>query len=244
MQTAVGDILVNYEVMGNKQSPTLLLLHGWGRNLRDWIPTASFLATKYNVLLVDLPGFGGTNLPQDKVMGTYEYADFVKNFLEKLEIRKPILFGHSFGGRIGIILATEKGFLSKLVLVDSAGIEQKSLKVVLLGLFYKVLKFLLPRRLNEIVRARLGSEDYASAGPLRKVLVKVVNENLRHLLPKIKVPTLIIWGDKDINQYVKYAKIMRNEIQDAKLRIVWEAGHNPHVEKPKEFIQILKEELF
>lgn len=243
MQTAVGDFLVNYEVLGEKDNPTFLILHGWGRSLQDWLPTARYLSDKYRVILVDLPGFGGTNLPSDRVLGTYDYADFVEKFLEKIEVRKPILLGHSFGGRIGIVLGLKKGFLNKLILVDSAGIEQKSLKVILIGYFYKALRFMLPKRLNEVVRARLGSEDYASAGPLRKVLVKVVNEDLRHLLPQINIPTLVIWGDKDINQYVRYAKIMRDEMPNAKLRIVWETGHNPHVEDQKEFMQILKEEL-
>lgn len=243
MQTAVGDFLVSYEVLGEKSNPPLLILHGWGRNLQDWSPTAKFLSTKYMVILVDLPGFGGTNLPSGKVLDTYDYADFVQMFLEKIDVRKPILLGHSFGGRIGIVLGSKKGALQKLVLVDSAGIEQKSLRVVLIGFFYKALRLVLPKRLNEIIRARLGSEDYVTAGPLRKVLVKVVNEDLRHLLPQINIPALIIWGDKDINQYVKYAKIMRDEIPDAKLRIVWEAGHSPHADSPKEFLEILKEEL-
>lgn len=243
MQTAVGEFLVNYEVLGEKSAPPLIILHGWGRNFQDWIPAARFLSSKYKVVLVDLPGFGGTNLPSNTVMGTYDYADFVEKFLEKIEIRKPTLLGHSFGGRLGIVLASKKSFLSKLILVDSAGIEQKSLKVILIGLFYKILKFLLPKRLNELVRARLGSEDYASAGPLRKVLVKVVNEDLTQHLSQIKVPTLVIWGDKDINQYVKYGKIMRDKIPEARLRIVWEAGHNPHVEDSKQFFQILKEEI-
>lgn len=242
MQTAIGNILTNFEILGKENTQAFVILHGWGRNILDWIPVAKVLSSRYRVILLDLPGFGGTILPSDTVMGTYDYAEFTKSFLEKIGVRKPILLGHSFGGRIGMVLGSEKGLISKLILVDSAGIEQKSLRVILIGFFYKIIKRFLPEHINKIIRARLGSEDYANAGLLRKILVKVVNEDLRNLLPKIKIPVLIIWGDKDINQYVKYAKIKRDEISGAKLRIVWGAGHNPHYEKPSEFIQILEEE--
>lgn len=243
MQTAVGDFLVNYEVLGEKNAPPLIILHGWGRNFQDWIATAKVLASKYRIVLVDLPGFGGTNLPSGVVLGTYDYADFIQSFLEKIEVRKPILLGHSYGGRIGIVLGSKKGVLQKLVLVDSAGLEKRTFTTKLKVFLFKALKFIAPPFLHDNLRSKMGSKDYVQAGPMRAILIKSINENLRSLLPKIGVETLIIWGEKDESQDIKYAKILKDEIKNSKLRVVWEVGHSPHAENQKDFFRILKEEL-
>lgn len=243
MQIAVRDILVNYEIVGEKNKETLVILHGWGRNLRDWLAIAQILSSKYKVVLLDLPGFGGTSFPNGAVWGIQDYVEFILDFLNKLDIKKPILLGHSLGGRIGIVMGAKEGLLKKLVLVDAAGVAQRTLKERISTLIFKLTKRVMPGFIISWIRDMLGSEDYIKAGPLRKTLVKVVNENLKRLLPKINCETLIIWGEKDSNQEIRYAKEMVEKIPNARLRVVWEAGHNPQLEKPKDFARIIKEEL-
>lgn len=243
MQTVVQDVLVNYEIVGEKNKETLIVLHGWGRNLRDWLAVSQILSSKYKVVSIDLPGFGGTSYPSEKDLGTYDYADFVLNFMKKLDIQYPILLGHSLGGRIGIVMGAEEGLLKELVLVDAAGVAPRTFKGRILTLIFKLAKHAMPGFIVDWLRDVLGSEDYVKAGPLRKTLVKVVNEDLKYLLPKINCETLIIWGEKDSNQEIKFAKEMVEKIPNARLRVVWEAGHHPNLEKPKDFARIIKEEL-
>src|SRR6516165_6227419 len=100
----------------------VVLLHGWGARIESWGPIPAILAERFRVLAPDLPGFGETPGP-DRAWGTYEYADFLATFLETQELSKPVLVGHSFGGRTSIALAARRPELvGKLVLVDSAGI--------------------------------------------------------------------------------------------------------------------------
>ncbi len=242
MQTVFKGVLLSLETQGAQNKQDLVILHGWGRHHQDWLHVSGKLKEKYKVTLIDLPGFGGSTAPGE-IWGTYDYSSFIKDLLIHLGIKNPILLGHSFGGRVGIILASEGLALKQLILVDSAGIEQKTLSVRFQIIVYKFFKKILPIGVRKNLIISLGSDDYKRAGIMQKILVKVVNEDLRHLLSKIKVPTLVIWGENDLSQNVKYGKIMRDEINGAKLRIVWEAGHNPHLEKPKDFIDILEEEL-
>ena len=78
---------------------------------------------------------------------------------------------------------------------------------------------------------------------MRKIFVKIVNQDLRKLLPRIKIPTFIIWGDKDDVLSVSQTKIFKQEIKGAKVRIVWGAGHDPHLQRMEQFLTILKEIL-
>lgn len=242
MQVVIGDVLVNYQERGRSKKGTIVILHGWGRSSRDWEQVADFLSTNYRVVLVDLPGFGSTIFPPGAVFTIYDYVEFVVAFLKKLKIARPILIGHSLGGRIGIILGTRK-ILKRLILVDAAGIEERTFTTKLKISIYKTAKFLLPHPLLLKVQGMLGSTDYRDAGPMRKTFIKIVNEKLYKFLDKVRVPTLLIWGEKDDVIEVKYGKVMRETIPGSHLRIVWGAGHHPHLAKPREFLEILKEQL-
>lgn len=245
MHVVVDGILTNYRVFGDKKR-VLVILHGWQRSLTDWIPTAQKLADTHMVILVDLPGFGMTQKP-DTTNTIYDYETFVKHFLEKLEIKQCVLMGHSFGGRIGILLATHTDMLKKLILVDSGGIEKKNLTVKIKALFYKILStplaLLLPKPTFEQLKKRIGSSDYKNAGNMRSVFINTVNEDLTPLLPKIHTPTALIWGEKDQTLPVNHAKVFKQLIPHAMLRIVWGAGHHPHLEKPEEFMHVLNDVL-
>jgi pimeloyl-ACP methyl ester carboxylesterase len=242
-QIVIDGMLTNYQVFGDGEA--LLILPGWRRPIGEWIPIAKSLSNKYKVVLLDLPGFGTTALPET-AFGVFEYVDFVKKFLDKLKIEKCIILGHSFGGRLAIVLASEEKIVSKLILVDSAGIENKSLYAKLMRIlriiFSPVLR-ILPLSIKDKISNFIGSGDYKTAGNMRKIFVKVVNQDLRSFLPKIKIPTFIIWGDKDKTQPVSQTKIFKQGIKDSKVRIVWGAAHDPHLQKTEQLMAILKDVL-
>ena len=242
MQIVVDGVLTNYEIIGNKPK-TLIILHGWMRSLNEWLPIAKELSNHYQVILLDLPGFGKTVLPQTDY-SIYEYADFVERFLDKLGIHKVSLLGHSFGGRIGIILAAKRNRINNLILVDAAGVEELSNIAKLKIATFKSARLVVPKPYAENLRNKFGSSDYKSSGAMRNIFLKTINEDLSYLLPQIDVPTLLIWGNKDTEISESKIRKMNKLIKDSTLRIVWESGHSPHLEKPKELIEILEEYPF
>lgn len=235
MQKVVEGILTNYEIVG-KGKKNLLILHGWKGSLGDWMQVAKGLEKNYRVILLDLPGFGGSGKPAED-WGIYEYGEFAKKFLDTLGIKKTVVMGHSFGGRVGILLAARTSLVERLILVDAAGMETKSLKT-------KVIKMAKPfvGWLPQEIKNRMGSRNYRDAGDMRKTFVKVVNQPLREELKKIHSPTLIIWGEKDRELSLGEAAMLKDGIAGSKLRIVWGANHFPHLHKYDDFMRILEEE--
>lgn len=244
MKIVVDGILTNYEIIGDK-GKTFVILHGWKSSMKEWLSVAKNISTKYRVILLDFPGMGET-FPPNIVWGTYDYANFVRSFLNKIEVKEAIILGHSFGGRVGIVLASEGNLVSKLILVSSAGIEKKTLsvktKIFVYKLFVKPLRNILPQFLIHTLK-KFGSKDYRNSGTLQNIFIKVVNEDLTNLLEKIKCATLIIWGEKDRVLSIKQAKIIKSLIKDSILRVVWGADHWPHFSKTQEFLTILNENL-
>lgn len=241
MQIVVGGRLVAYEKYGEK-GQDFVILHGWAASGNEWKAIAQALAGRYRVWVLDLPGFGGSSRP-DPDWGIEEYSGCVEKIFTKLNIKNAVVLGHSLGGRVGILLAARTSLVNKLVLVDAAGMEMKPFKIRL----YKYLLQLLPIQLvkkviPQSIREALRSEDYKSAGELHGLFTKVISHPLRSELEKIDIPTLIIWGEKDVTLPMAEAHMIRKGIKNSILRVVWGASHWPHLEKPQELLQILKEE--
>lgn len=233
-------IPLHYREAGS--GPPVLLLHGWGSNADNFKFLERHLAADFRVLSLDLPGFGASPPPPAE-WSLNDYIELVKDFLANLGIAAPAVIGHSFGGRIAICLGAQ-GSASRLILVDSAGVRPRRKPVYYLKVYsYKLAKRLLnlaPQRLRgpmlEKLQQRFGSSDYRNAAPiLRKILVKVVNEDLTALLPRIKVPTLLIWGENDTTTPVEQARVMERMIPDAGLVVLKGAGHYCFLDKPGEF---------
>lgn len=92
----------------------------------------------------------------------------------------------------------------------------------------------------EAQRAKRGSADYNSASPkMRAILSKVVNEDLKSVMPQIKAPTLLIWGDNDTATPLKDAKIMERLIPDAGLVSFPACGHYSFLDNPRQFAAVL-----
>ncbi|MBU0567577.1 alpha/beta hydrolase [bacterium] len=238
----IDEVKVYYEVKG--QGKSVILLHGWGGQAASFLPVLDFLSQTFAVYALDLPGFGRSSIPPT-AWGSNDYALFIYKFLSKLEIAKADLIGHSFGGRIALSLAAnfpEK--VGKLILVDSAGIRPKrTAKYYLRVLMAKTGKRLvsLPlfgKGLKNAIYNRIGSKDYREAGNMRTTLIKVVNEDLRHLLVKIKAPTLLIWGENDMETPISHARIMERQIEDAGLVILKGAGHFSYLDNLAQFCLI------
>ncbi len=251
MQVKVKDCNIYYEIMG-KGNP-VILLHGWLTNLETMRPIANELCKNFEVYLVDVIGFGKSDLPEHPLTAN-DFGDFLKEFVDKLQIKNPILIGHSNGGRI-IINAVGRGIVSakKVVLIDSAGIKPKrSLGYYLKVAFYKTGKFLLNllpntksiKKFKEKLRNNVGSQDYKlSANVLKETMKLIVNEDLSYLLPKISVPTLLFWGSLDKDTPISDAKKMEKLIPDCGLIEYAGSTHFSYLENINNVNSVLNEFL-
>lgn len=244
MQTVVNGLLTHYEICGQSRSNPLLILHGWGNSLDNWKAIAQSLASQYQVILLDLPGFGQTaKAPSDYDL--FAYADFVHHFIRQKNLTNLILLGHSLGGKISIVLAAKHPHLFRyLILVCPSGVEKRSFSVQLKLFFINLAKSLpLSNQLFSPLKNTLASSDYRRAGPLTKTFLNIINQPVDRFAARLTLPTLILWGDRDRELPPKWSKKLSSLIPHSDLRIIWGSGHHPHLEKPDTFLNILAEYL-
>ena len=239
---------VNYIDEG--KGDVVLLLHGWGANLKSFANLINLLKSKYRVLAIDYPGFGES----DKLKTSFcvdDYCDIVVEFLKKLTVEKLILVGHSYGGRIILKLNNRKDLpfvIEKNVLIDSAGIIDKKdivvkIKVVIYKLFKKIFVSLpvSSEKKDELVmklRKKIGSSDYGIASRvMQETLVKSVNEDLTYCLDNMK-ESLIIWGDNDTVTPLWMARTMEEKIKNSGL-VILKGGHFSYIDDPVTFERVI-----
>ena len=245
----INNQLINYfEYSDQKGGPALLFLHGWRVDGSIWHETIKLMQSQDiagSFYALDFPGFGGSPAPI-KDFHLSDYCDIIEGFIKKLKLENVVLIGHSFGGRVAIKLsATHAELVTKLVLVDSAGLvlqkNQKTFMNIAAGIvkpFFSP-KFMQPLR-KSIYKA-IGSEDYLATPRLQNVYVNVTKEDLSIYLSKITVPTLIVWGAQDRDTPLEYGQVMAKNISNSKLIIYPEAGHFAFSDNPQEFVKDIKE---
>jgi pimeloyl-ACP methyl ester carboxylesterase len=235
------------EVTG--EGKPLMLLHGWGASAELFGPVVRALQTDRKLILPDLPGFGATP-PPPAPWAARDYAEWTAALLDRLGVERADVIGHSNGGRIALVLAaTHPDRVGKMVLTGSAGIRPRhGPRYHARVRTYKVLRAMgearaLPAALRNAARARAeqrGSEDYrAATGTMRGTLVRLVNDDLHALLPRVAAPVLLIWGDKDVETPLADGRTMERLIRDAGLVIFEGAGHYAYLEQPARFSRIV-----
>lgn len=251
MDITIDGLKIPYKFTGSGET-TAVILQGWGTSYHLYDVVASCLTSKYRVLQFDLPGFGGGQEPPES-WTVDQFTDFFVKLMEALEIKKTVLIGHSYGGRMIIKLVARESIpfeIENIVLIDSAGVMPKrSFKQKVRVFRYKILKkilnfkpvYLMFSELIELWKSTQGSEDYRNASPVMKgCLVKAVNEDLTHLFEKNKYDTLLIWGDRDDATPLSDAKIMEKLMPSAGLAVIPGGGHFSFAENVPVFTGIMK----
>ncbi|MDO8743128.1 MAG: alpha/beta hydrolase [Candidatus Azambacteria bacterium] len=223
---------------------TIIFLHGWGASSKIFQPFYHYFKNDFAVHFLDLPGFGES--PIKKPMFLKDYADFVCEFIKNNNIKEPIIVGHSFGGAVAAKLAIlYPETMSKLILVGASAIRQPRRILKLLKILADLLKPMMSLNLRKFILKLLNLDetDWAQIESpiLKKTFINVIGEDLSNDLHFIKTPTLVIWGENDTVTPLKEGKLIAENIPNTKLAVVKNAGHFLFLEKPEEFIKLIKE---
>lgn len=236
MEIEVENIKLKYIVEG--EGKDLVLLHGWGQNKEMMLALLNILKDDFKVYAFDIPGFGMSSKP-NKVFSVYDYAHFFNKVFKQLKIKKPMMVGHSFGGKISLVYASLFEIDSMVLLAPTAFKQSnKTLKT-------KVLKWLkklpLLNIFSELAKKYIGSNDYKKAdGIMREILVNTVNNDISLDLQKINVPTVFIFGTNDEAVSLNEAKKMEELVKDSAL-IIQEGGtHYAYLEFISQTANIIK----
>lgn len=238
----IDNLNIEYTIEG--EGYPVLLLHGWGSSFDVYKGIINTLKNRYKVVALNFPGCGNSDTMENP-WNLDDYCNLVLEFMNKIGIENPIMFGHSHGGRVTLKMAADKMVNPpKIVLLDSAGLipkknfrqkwRAKSFKIIKTVLTLPLIKsFSAP--LLEKARKHYGSADY-NAAPLvlRQTLVSLVNTDLRDILHNIACPTLLIWGENDTATPLADAKIIESKIRDCGLCVIKGTGHYSFCERPFE----------
>jgi len=121
-----GDTRWVYYEGGNRNGPTLVLLHGYMGNKEAWLPMASYLASNFHVVIPDLPGWGESSRIANADYGYAAQAKRLRQFVDALHPGAIAVAGHSMGGAIaGLYAAEYPQDVGALILIDSTGVPFK-----------------------------------------------------------------------------------------------------------------------
>ncbi len=178
---------IHYDIINPAKSKNIIFLHGWGSN-KEIMKVFSENFKDFRHIYVDMPGFGKS--PNPYVLTTFDYAKIIDTFLNELNIKKDIIIGHSFGGKVATLLKPEL-----LVLLASAGIVMsKPLSVRIKIKTYKLLKNL---GLAKFKKFFVSSDARGMNENMYETFKRVVDEDFSDVFRNYKGKVLIFGGNED-----------------------------------------------
>jgi pimeloyl-ACP methyl ester carboxylesterase len=224
------------------QGKPLLFLHG-GVNVLTYKKNFELLAKRYCVIAPDIPCFGTSSIPED-LWSFEDYANFFSKFINSLHFNKIILVGHSFGGGIACHLASKNKRISKLILIDSAGLspEYSSLKFMYLLVVKTVRGFFCfeNKSMSLVILRNFFREVFNNLLSTPKIWKIVSNSIYKEsdVFTKIKQPTYIFWGNTDEMFPKKFAQRMDQLVSNSTLEFV-KGNHDWLLLMPQTFFDLI-----
>ena len=268
----VDGMSVHYRVEGLAQdSLPLVLLHGTGASLHTWDGWVNALKSERKIIRLDLPAYGLTGPNPTSDYSQEFYASFINDFLTKLGVKQCIIAGNSLGGSIAWNFAVkypEK--VSKMILVDAGGYAIKSKSVPIAfqvagwPLIKNLFKYVTPR---SIVQKSIENV-YADKSKVTEVLVDryfelslregnrqafidrmsefrnkgIINVKTAQI-KDLSMPTLIIWGDKDLLIPLEVGEKFHADLPNDTLVVFKNLGHTPMEEDATKTVAAVKDFL-
>lgn len=218
---------LDYKFIDNKSDKTIIFLHGWGLNKNSFLKIINGLSDNCNILYLDFFGFGNSPEPQYPY-DTYEYAYQIFMLICKLNLKKIYLVGHSFGGRISIILSSIFDIkIHCILLTSSAGLNRFNIIKFIKIRWFKFIKKLVKLKLLHNNKLNgFGSNDYQQlSNKMKLIFIKIVNQDLSYLLSKIECKTLLVWDRKDAVTPIWICNKMFRQIKHTQKYLFKNGGH-------------------
>jgi pimeloyl-ACP methyl ester carboxylesterase len=246
----VGGLHITYERAGT--GPPLVLLHGYvGDGPTTWRRQIEWLSDEFTVVAWDAPGTGGSSDPPES-FGITGYADCLAGFVEELRLRRPSVAGLSFGGILALELCRRHPTIPKTLILASAYAgwrgslapeeADRRLRQALALSDLSADEFvdaLLPTMFSEktpppfVEEFRISMQAFHPAG--FRAMARASAEDLWEALPQINVPTLLIYGGKDVRAPISVANNLKAFIPGSRLVVLPDAGHVCNVEASEDF---------
>jgi len=243
---------ITVELRRGGSGAPLLVIHG-EFGVAGWLESFARLADHYDVVVPSLPGYGRSARP-DWIMSVHDLAAWITWFGRDLDLRTPVnVIGCSLGGWAAAEIATvAPQFFNKLVLVGAMGIKPERGEIFDYflegGLAGLRRAFHRPEQSPEFMRY-WGSEWTPEEADLveqhREMTCRIAwkpymhSLTLRHLLPGVVTPTLLVWGRDDAITPLECGEIYRTAIPRSRLAVIENCGHMPEMEKPAEFARLV-----
>ncbi len=249
----------HYRERGDKNTPTLLLLHGSNASLFTWEPWSKNLSDRFHVVSVDLPGHGITGAVPNGDYSQEGMAKFVAEFADKIELKAFALAGNSMGGGVAARYAEEHPErVTQLILVDAAGLPFKAgertplaFRLARIPVVNQILLYITPRSIvseglnDAIMHKSIITEsmidsywDFARMQGTRSATLKRFSEPKDSYVAdhtaRIKAPTLILWGEQDHLIPVATGRDWAKAVPGSKLIVYPATGHIPMEEVAKQ----------
>lgn len=238
----INNQVISYVLSQNLlKENTLIFLHWWWQDANSFLKIYKILEEKkISFIWIDLPGFWKSELVNEN-MNIYDYAKIVVDFIEKLEIKNPILIWHSFWWRISIVLWSSYENIKKIVLISSAWIKKdlNTTKLFIVKIWKNFFKIPWLRWIWEKIRKKVWSRDYNNSWVMKKIFLNTINEDLRKNSENVKYKTLIIWWAKDQETPIEDWKFLNKLIKNSKLEIFENWTHFVYREYPKEVTELI-----
>lgn len=246
----MNGLVVAYQRTG--EGPALFLLHGFTHDSRAWRPQIETLSKHFTVIAWDAPGAGQSSDPPE-TFGIGDWADSLAGVLDHAEIQRAHIIGLSWGGLLAQeFYSRHSNRVLSLVLADTyAGwkgslpepVPQERLSACLQDASLPQAEFVLrylpsmfSRSVAQEVRKELAGimSDFHPVG-FRLMASALADADTRDLLPRIRVPTLLVWGDQDKRSPLSVADQFVNAVPSARLAVIAGAGHVSNLEAPIQF---------
>lgn len=253
----IDGMVVHVRDEGPRDDPQpIVLLHGTSASLHTWEGWVSALKGQHRVIRFDLPGFGLTGPSPDHQYTVQRYVRFITAVYDHFGLQHSVLGGNSLGGALAWETALAlPGRVDKLILVDAAGYPMTAqsvpigFKLAQIESLKPIMSKLLPRGMVESsVRNVYGDPSKVTPELVDRYYDLTLREGNRAALserfkqsvwgadaaqiPRLKLPTLIIWGDQDRLIPPEHAEHFHRDIAGSQLVVLPGLGHVPHEEDP------------
>lgn len=211
------------------------LVHGLSGSSRWWARNIRGLSAHYRVLVPDVVGFGRSRLAAAALPDVPALAAVLGEWLSFAAGGPAHLVGHSMGGQLAIHVAARSGeHVKRLVLVDAAGLPRPLTPRHVTRFAYEMAP---PWQWGDPTFLPVMLGDALSAGPwnVMRALRHILRDDVRPLLPDIRQPTLVLWGERDSIIPPLHGEEMRRLIPGSRLLVLRGTYHNPMVDAPQAF---------